>query len=627
MCGITGLLDPALQDSAANRAALAQANDRLAHRGPDDAGLYLGDGVGLAARRLSILDLAGGHQPLSNEDGTIWVTFNGEIVNTPALRQELLAAGHQLRTHSDTELIVHAYEDWGTELLTHLRGMFAFGLWDHRRRCLLLARDRFGMKPLYYAQAGQRFAFASEIAPLLALLPNLPRRPDLAALWRLFEVGYIPTPHSGIAGVYKLPAAHYLLVQMDATGPHPGRVTPYWQLAFPPAGAHTPQPAAQAAAAFLAQLQDAVAAWRLSDVPVGSLLSGGLDSSSLARLLSDHSRPIHTFHIGFAAASHDESAAAQLVAQAIGSQHHTQTFAATAFDDLPALLAHLQEPQCAATCVPIARLYQACHAAGFKVILTGEGADELLGGYHWFDGDRRLQPWLALPRPGRALLARLPLPISPAGRRVLAQGSHDIIQRFAAWHEVTPLPLRRALLPGRPPPAPITTLWQAQYGASLAGRHPLDQFLYLETHTRLPDFINFEVDRMSMAYSVEARPPFLDHHLWEFCAGLPPALKLGPAGDKLLLRQAMAGRLPPAIVQRPKQGLASPHAAWWRSPRLPEWAETLLTPAGLQHTGYFDAATVQQLRHAHQAGQADHSRSLMGMLTTQLWHQIMGITH
>ena len=605
MCGIAGLLAPALTQSELQRIA-----DLLAHRGPDDAGTFAGDGVGLAARRLSIIDLEGGHQPLSNEDGTLWLAYNGEVYNAPGLRAELEAAGHRFGTRTDTETIVHAYEEWGADAVARLRGMFAFALWDAPRRRLLLARDRFGIKPLYYARHDGRFAFASEIRPLFAALPTLPRRAHLDALHRLFELGFIPSPLTAFDGVCKVPAAHILLVEN-------GRITlrRYWQLTCPPDGQHRRVDVREAAAEFVERLREAVAAWRLSDVPVGSLLSGGVDSASLAALLTEVGGPIHTFTIGFTAPSHDESAWAREAARALRSHHHEVTFSPADFDHLPRAVRHLEEPQCSATSVPVYLLYRACHEAGFKVILTGEGADELLGGYHWYDGDRRARAFLRLPRPMRGLMARAPIRMSAAARRVLAHGTRDPIERYGLWQQVgDPAQLRR-LLRFTPSHAPVL-----ESDAQLHTLHPLDQFLVLESRTRLIDFINFEVDRMSMASSVEARPPFLDHALWEFCAALPPECKLSPNGNKLLLRLGMTGRLPRAVLRQPKRGLATPHAEWWRSARLPAWAEDRLLPGALKAGDYFDPAEVARLRDAHRAGRFDASRLLMGVLTTQLWH-------
>ncbi|HLF26105.1 MAG TPA: asparagine synthase (glutamine-hydrolyzing) [Anaerolineae bacterium] len=607
MCGIVGLLAPEL-----SHAELQRINARLAHRGPDDSGDYLGAGIGLAARRLSIIDLAGGHQPLSNEDGSVWIAYNGEVYNAPDLRVALEAAGHGFKTHTDTETIVHAYEQWGVDAVARLRGMFAFALWDAPRRRLLLARDRFGIKPLYYAEHAGRFAFASEIRPLLAALPHLPRRANLTALWQLFEWGFIPSPLTAFEGIHKLPAAHTLVVEAGHI-----RIQRYWQLRYPPDGQHRRIEPAEAADEFLAHLREAVAAWRLSDVPVGSLLSGGVDSASLAALLTAISGgPIHTFTIGFTAASHDESALARETARALGSHHHELTFSMSDFERLPLVVRHLEEPQCSATSVPIYLLYRACHAAGFKVILTGEGADELLGGYHWFEGDRRARALLRLPQSMRSGLARLPVPISAAARRVLAHGTSDPVQRYRLWQQIGNRSQLAALLRTHP----IANHPTSQSSNPLTELHPLDQFLFLEANTRLIDFINFEVDRMSMASSVEARPPFLDHQLWEFCAGLPPECKLSPNGNKLLLRLALKQRLPDTILRQPKRGLATPHAAWWRSESLPAWAEACLHPSALAEAGYFAAEEVARLRALHRSGRADVSRLLMGVLTTQLWH-------
>lgn len=616
MCGIIGLLasDP-------SRSEMRELSALLSHRGPDDAGVYVDRGVALATRRLSIIDVRGGHQPLSNEDGTIWITYNGEVMNAPALRAELKKSGHTFETDSDTEVVVHAYEEWGMGAIQRFRGMFAFGLWDARHRRLLLARDRFGIKPLYYARDGADFAFASEIRPLLSALPRLGRRADPRALWRLFEVGFIPTPLTAFHGVLQLPPAHLLAVEGGEV-----HVRPYWQLRFPPREGQPHISLDAASESFAHKLRETVDAWRLSDVPLGSLLSGGVDSAALAALLTEVSGgPIHTFSIGFQADTHDEAGHARETSRHLGSIHHEVHFGEDDFDLLPQVVRHLEAPQCSATSVPLYMLYRACHQAGFKVILTGEGADELLGGYHWFDGDRRLRPLLLLPRLLRRQLARLPLPVSPGGRRVLGRGTRDPLTRYALWQEVAAPARRRALLRVDGAQPPLAHEWRRAFGHDLQGRSPLHQFLSLEAQTRMVDFINFEVDRMSMAASVEARPPFLDHRLWEFCAQLPPRLKLDRAGNKLLLRQAMASYLPGEIRRRPKRGLATPHAAWWRRRRLPSWAEESLHPAALAESGFFHAPLVGRLREEHRRGIADHSRLLMGVLTTQLWYQEMEV--
>lgn len=286
MCGLVGIASPRPARDRLERAAA-----RLAHRGPDDAGVYVGERCGLALRRLSIIDLAGGHQPICNEDGRVWLTCNGEIFSSPELRRELEAAGHQFRTQSDVEVIVHGYEEWGVDVVERLRGMFAFALWDVDRRRLLLARDPFGIKPLYYAEHGEDLAFASEIRPLLHLLPELPRTANRDALWRLFEVGFVPSPLTAFSGVYKVPAAHTLVHEAGRTS-----LRRYWSAARAPMEREHSTDRAGAAVEFAEHLREAVEAWRLSDVPIAALLSGGVDSASLAALLSEPGEaPVHTF--------------------------------------------------------------------------------------------------------------------------------------------------------------------------------------------------------------------------------------------------------------------------------------------------------------------------------------------
>lgn len=608
MCGLVGTLNPSLSE-----AELRRLSEGLVHRGPDDVGIHVDGPFGVALRRLSIIDLERGHQPLANETGRVWVACNGEIYNSPELRQRLEAAGHQFRTRSDVEVIVHGFEEWGDRVVNELRGMFAFALWDADRRRLLLARDRFGIKPLYYAHSHGTLGFASEIRPLLGALPQLPRTASREALWRLFEVGFVPWPLTSFEGVYKLPPAHTLVVENGQM-----RTSAFW--CPEPAGARDPRGGLRSAAqAFETQLREAVDAWRLSDVPVGALLSGGVDSAALAALLTElSSGPIHTFSIGFGREPHDESREAREMALRLGSHHHEVSFSARDFDALPEVVRRLEEPRCSATSIPIYLLYRACRQAGFKAILTGEGADELLGGYHWFAGELRARALVALPAAVRRGLARVPGRASAAVRRVLAEGTADPVARYALWQQVASRRQLSALMRAEYPS--ISEAWAVRFGPMLAGGDTLGQFLLLESQTRLPDEINFEVDRMSMANSVEARTPFLDHRLWEFCSTLPAHYKTSWRGNKRILRSAMAHRLPRSVRRRPKWGLAAPHASWWRAERLPDWAEDVLQPRVLEDAGYFDPDEVRDLRRSHRANRVDASRLLMGILTTQLWH-------
>src|SRR5579859_6052495 len=610
MCGILGLLAPGTQPD------LRGQLDRLIHRGPDEGGCYVDADVFLGSRRLSIIDVAGGQQPLSVAGGSVWVIQNGEIYNYLALKAELEARGHVFHTHSDTEVIGVAYAEWGVDCARHLRGIYAFAIWDTPRRRLLLARDRFGIKPFYLVElAGGGLAFASEIRPLLSQLQAV--QPDTAALRALFEVGFVPSPRTAFQGVAKLPAAHTLVAEN-------GRITqtPYWDLPRPEStnGHYTgARPDPQIVAGFREQLERAVVEQRMSEVPLGALISGGLDSASIAALLQAHSpERLHTFNIGFEQPGYDEARYASLAAAHIGTQHHQVRFRADDFDRYPDVLAHLEEPQCSATALPIYLLYQACRAAGLTVILTGEGADELLGGYHWFQGDAQARPLLGWPGPLRRALAASPLPMSEAGRRVLRAGTADHLARYAEWQDVGDGGQVLAPEVGRQPA--LLEAWRQSPGGEQSGRDPFRQFQYFELHTRLVDFINFEVDRMSMAHSIEARVPFLDHELWEFAARLPSAALTGGPAPKALLRAAMRDRLPAATLARRKQGLAAPHAAWLRQARLPDWAESALDERALRANGYFDPDAVARLRAEHQAGRANRSRVLMGVLSTQVWH-------
>ncbi len=613
MCGILGLL------ASGTHPDLRPQLPLLAHRGPDDEGYYADADAFLGVRRLSIIDVAGGHQPLSNETEAVWVVQNGEIYNYLAVRAELEARGHIFRTRSDTEVIAHAYEEWGTDCPRRLRGIFAFGVWDQPRRRLFLARDRFGVKPLYYVELSHgELAFASEIRPLLALLPEC-RRADLTALRALFTVGFIPAPRTAFEGIRKFPAAHTLVAEEGQV-----RLEQYWDLPHPLAP--SPRPRAEergvrpAVEQFQHHLHRAVTEQRMSEVPLGALLSGGIDSSSIAALLqAQSSERLHTFNVGFERTTYDEARYAELAAQRIGTQHHQIVFREADFDRYPEVMARLEEPQCSATALPIYLLYEACRRAGLTVILTGEGSDELLGGYHWFRGDAQAQRLLWLPRPVRRLAADAPLPISEAARHVLREGGPEVVARYALWHAVGEAD--GLLSPDSLRAGGLTDDWGIAFDAPLAARDAFRQFQYLEAHTRLVDFINFEVDRMSMAHSIEARVPFLDHELWEFVAGLPSEMFLNGSQPKGLLREAMRTYLPPEILARRKWGLAAPYADWLRRARLPDWAEDVLSDTALKEAGYFNIGAVRQLRAEHQSGRRSHARLLMGVLSTQLWHR------
>ncbi|GIK40945.1 MAG: asparagine synthase (glutamine-hydrolyzing) [Chloroflexota bacterium] len=650
MCGLSGIY--ALNGEPIQAPELEAQIETIIHRGPDQGAIYLSPRrvCGLGARRLSIIDVAGGDQPLSNETGSIHLVYNGETYNHRSLRVELERLGHQPKSHSDAEVIVHGYEAWGPEgVLQRMRGMFALALWDEGAQQLFLARDRFGIKPLYYAEHGGRLIFASEIKAILAQ-PDFPRRVNLSALDAMLSLGFVPGPATMFEGIYKLPPAHFLIAQGNAF-----RLKKYWQLSYQENRAISE---AEAAEQFLTLLQESVHMHLMSEVPLGALLSGGLDSGALVALikadqpsmintlagtggqwsiancqplaLSGQSAAVlKTISIGFDQTAYDEAALALALAQFIGTEHHPIAFTAADFDDYSTVMRHLEEPQTSATALPIYKLYRACREAGLTVVLTGEGADELLGGYHWHRGDALVRPLLAWPAALRRLLAASPLPMSAAARRVLARGAQDIPTRYRDWLEIGGNGYRSKIL-SREVTAelsqangtrtiPALKHW-AEIVRDLPNEVPLHQTTWLESQTRMVDFINFEVDKMSMASSIEARVPYLDHCLWEFCATLPAHFKLKGSTEKHLLRQAAQKLLPEATRTRRKKGLASPYAQWLRAARLPDWAEAVLSPQALQQVGLFDAAAVQGLRRAHQAGQPHLGPLLMGVLSTQVWY-------
>ena len=634
MCGISGALRLST-DAPVEEAVLARMTGALTHRGPDDEGLFVSPAAacGLGARRLSIIDLAGGHQPLCNETGDIWVVQNGEIYNYKPLRAELERHGHIFRTASDTEVIVHAYEQWGQGCVARLWGMFALAVWDEPRQRLLLARDRLGQKPLFLAQADGWLLFASEMKALLRHPALNQPTLDARSLEEMFTVGYVPGPATIWREISKLPPAHLVIAGAVAGVT---RLSRYWDASYLPAGSENQIGADEAAAQVRDLLRDAVRLRLQADVPVGALLSGGLDSSGLVALMQELTGGrAHTFSISFDRASHDESQHAVLASSYLGTKHHELRFGWNAFDRLPAVLASLDQPQCFATAVPISMLYEACRAAGFKVILTGEGSDELFAGYGWFRGNQQAETPLQLPASLRAMLfsPRLPWPMSPAARRVLQDAGRSPVRRYLTWLQVSTTHQRNLLFTSgfqaelaHAVREPLAERWQAEYEAAVAPLAPLHRDMTLERHIRLPDFINHEVDAMSMTHSVEARVPFLDHRLWELLANWPPRLKLDlRKPEKWLLRDVFAvagptGRpyLPPAIRRRPKQGLATPHADWWRQPRMPDFVEDALSDAALHATALFNPAVIRRWRTEHRKG-ANHSALLTGALNTQIW--------
>ncbi len=609
MCGIIGSYrrDGVVPDVAAGLACLI-------HRGPDDEGHWRERSdriaVVLAARRLAIIDQEGGHQPLASEDGQVVAVQNGEIYNYRELMAELAKRGHRFRTRSDTEVLVHAWEEWGERCPEHLRGMFALAIYDRRRQTLFLARDRFGIKPLFYSYGRDYLVFASELPALRRLLPGVPRL-NVRPLPRLLSLGWIPGPETLYEEVFHLPPAHALMLS-----PTEMRLWRYWQPTPPPAAAlQRPRHPGETLRALLLTVVDL---HRRSDVPVGALLSGGLDSGLLVALLHRLDRnELHTFSLGFTDPAYDESRYARMVAESLGVRHHMVRFDEEAMAHLPRLIVSYGQPVGSATHIAIALLFAACAARGLKVILTGEGADELFGGYPWYRGEAQLALLRGLPTPLRQVAIGLARRwrVSATAAELLRRPDLSLPERYRRWLSPhAPADALDWLVPELRHRVDTSLPWTAPD----PDLHPLHALTLLDLQSRLPDFINLEVDRMSMAASVEARVPFLDHGLWEAILPWDPGLN---GREKALERKAAQGLLPPVIRRRRKQGLAAPHGRWWRQPRLPDWAEACLTPAALTATGLFRPSAVAALRAIHREGRGSYATPLTAILTTQLWLQ------
>ena len=554
MCGIYGALssDPG---RPVEGDLLERMGRVLVHRGPDGGGTHATGPLGMGMRRLSIIDLAGGDQPMSNEDATIWIVFNGEIYNYRALAAELRARGHRFATASDTEVILHLYEEHGERCVEHLRGMFAFAIWDAPRRTLLLARDRLGIKPLYYAATPQGLLFGSELKALLQS-PWLSRRLDPAALVAYLRHGYVPDPRSILVGVLKLPPGHTLRVE-DGRAGEPRR---YWQATsfFREQGWEPEED--EAAGRLWSHLEDAVRSHMVSDVPVGAFLSGGLDSSTVVAIMARAaSVPIKTFSVGFREDRYNELPYARLTAEWFGTEHHELLVEPGDLKVLDELLGSFDEPFADSSAIPtylVSRLAR----EHVKVVLSGDGGDELFAGYDRYRVDyhrRRLGVLgdLHLGGPLRALSAMLPV---GAGRNTLHNLSLPRVRRYLDTLSLFPDPALDELL-GPTAPRAANPL-EAMVADDL---DPLSRLQDLDLKSYLPGDILTKVDRMSMANSLEARVPLLDHHLAEYACGIPSEMRMRGGATKYLLKRALVGRVPAELLTRPKQGFGVPLESWF----------------------------------------------------------------
>jgi asparagine synthase (glutamine-hydrolysing) len=622
MCGICGVvqLDP---EKPVARDLLTAMTAALSHRGPDGEGLYLAGPAGFGHRRLAIIDLDTGRQPLSNEDRTLWLTYNGELYNFRELRARLERAGHRFATRSDTEVIVHAYEEYGEQCLEELNGMFAFALWDARRQKLLLARDRMGIKPLYYAALPGGLVFASEPKAIL-VHPEVPRRLDPTALRLYLALEYVPTPHAMFADLRKLPPGHYLTLEQGRL-----RLQPYWDLRLEPE-ASPARPPAHWAAELRERLRRAVNLELVADVPVGVLLSGGLDSGAVAAMMVEaSSRRVPSFTMAFDDPSFDESAAARRVARHLGTEHHEFPLAADAAITLiPEIFQGLDEPLGDSSLLPTFCLARFTRRH-LKVALGGDGGDELFGGYPTLLAHRLARYYQGLvPEPLRRraeglILGRLPVSFDNLSwdfrlRRFLAHYRLPAFLRHHRWlGSFTPEEQNRLLMPEVAGDHPDDFLLERARAAG--GGDPLLQVSYGDFRLYLEGDILAKVDRAGMAHALEVRVPLLNRELVEFARKLPLDLKVRGFTTKYLLRRALRGLLPEDILRRPKKGFNVPMAHWLAGPLRPLLLE-LLSPTRLKRQGLFIPGYVQGLIREHLEGRRDHRKLLWTLVAFQLWY-------
>jgi len=616
MCGIAGRVNAA---APIDRAEIFRMTELIGHRGPDDHGYHLRTRVGLGHTRLSIIDLAGGRQPLANEDDSVWIVFNGEIYNHVELRRELITRGHRFRTHSDTEAIVHAYEEWGPDCARRLRGMFAFAIWDERRQRLTLVRDRLGIKPIYYAQLTGDLVFGSEVKSLLAV-PEVDGAVDDDALAAYLALRYVPAPLTMFRGVKKLPPASILTWQAGRIS-----ISRYWDLASVATRDDAPPTEAEATAELRDRVDHVVKLRLMSEVPVGAFLSGGLDSTIVTASMlraADARGALETFSVGYAeddTQSEDELAYARLAAQALGTEHHeVRVSMREAADALPKIVWHLDEPVADPACVPLYFLARKAKEH-VTVVLSGEGADEALGGYYIY---RRLQRVEALRRrlgvgAGALTLAGELAALVPNDRvrraARLFGGPLERVYRGVA----RAFDAESAALLHPNGAADVVDALLAPHWEPTRGMSPLRRMLYLDSRVWLPDDLLVKADKMTMAHAIELRVPFLDHELMEHAWSLPDHLKIANGVGKALLRKAARGRVPQAILDRPKMGFGTPTAAWLRG-GLRELAEDILTDNRSIARERFDLGYVRALLARHGAGE-DRSAELWPLLVLELW--------
>ncbi|MCA1621757.1 MAG: asparagine synthase (glutamine-hydrolyzing) [Acidobacteria bacterium] len=623
MCGIVGMVN--LDGRAADAALLGRMNEAIHHRGPDEEGSYLKGHVGLAMRRLAIIDLEGGQQPIANEERTAWIVFNGEIYNFRELKKRLEDLGHRFRTDCDTEAIVHAYEEWGADCPKHLRGMFAFAIWDERRRELFLARDRVGKKPLLYAKTPRSFVFGSEFSALL-LHPEVGREVEPRAIHDYLSFMCVPAPLTAYRDIMKLEPGHTLT--LAASGEV--KTQRYWEPDFSKKLKVSEEEAGERA---LALLRDAVRVRLMSEVPLGAFLSGGVDSSAVVALMAEESSgPVKTFSIGFDEQDFSELHHARRVAEYVGADHHEFVVRPDAMEVLPKLVEHYGEPYADSSAIPTYYVARETRRH-VTVALNGDGGDECFAGYERYAAMRLSERYRRLPGALRELVIRQAVELLPISerrpsrarkvRRFLRAASLPPVERYLRWVSVIN-------------PEDKEGLYTEEFGRRVAGRDVrehlrpwfarangtgvVDASLLADTMTYLPNDLLVKVDIASMAVSLEARSPFLDHHVIEFAASLPERLKLRGLTTKYILKKTLRKLLPPENLSRGKMGFGVPVGHWFRGQMQGFLRENLLSERAARR-GLFRPEVVARMVELHTRGERDHTHQLWTLLMLELWFQ------
>lgn len=619
MCGICGLYHA--DGQPADTDLLARMIATLRHRGPDDVGLWSNGPVGLANTRLAVIDLSpAGHQPMSNEDGTVWIAFNGEVYNFTELRRHVAQRGHRLTSRADTEAVIHLYEDLGTGCVHLLRGMFAFALWDGREQRLFLVRDRLGQKPLYYSWDGTRLAFASEIKALLEC-PWLPREVNVEAVPAYLAHGYVPIPDTIFRHVRALPPGHTLAIEGGRL-----EVAEYWDVNYSVAEARSENECIEELRVWL---REAVRLRLISDVPLGAFLSGGVDSTAIVALMSELSdRPVQTFAIGFAGEpSFNELDHACRAADYYGTDHHEFVVKPDAVELLPKLVWHHDQPFADSSAIPTYLVSQLTRQH-VTVALSGDGGDELFAGYERFIAARLAERWAWVPSgvwdAAALLLHALPESTTYRGvvrraRRFVEAAALSPLDRYLSWVGLFSAELRERVLSGRTE-VDVRANFQ-RYLAQVRDTDLISQLLYLNTKTYLADDLLVKADRMSMAHGLETRSPFLDHELVQWAASLPVDLKLRGTSTKYILKRALRDLVPDDIIDRPKHGFGVPVGRWFRADLSGYVREMLLGHRTLDR-GYFQPEGLRWLIEQHQTGRRDFGHQLWTLLTFEVWHRI-----